>query len=72
MRARERLFDIEIWKDIQEGWRTVFTEKVARIGAMEAGKVWIYSLASHALYLRLYPRTVGSHRCWERERSDLD
>lgn len=68
----ERLFDIEVWKDNQEGWGTGFKKKVARMGAMEAGKGWICSLVSHAIYFRLYPRTMGSHRRWERERSDMD
>lgn len=70
--SHERLFDIEIWKDNQEGWRTGFKEKVARMGAMEAGKGWICSLVSHAIYFRLYLRTMGSHRSWERERSVMD
>lgn len=63
---------LKIWKDNQEGWRTGFKEKVARMGAIEAGKGWICSLESQAIYFRLYPRTMGSHRRWERERSDMD
>lgn len=72
VRARETLFDTEIWKELQEGWRTGFRERVVRMGAMEAGKGWICCLVSHATCFRLYPKTMGSHRRWERGRSDLN
>lgn len=31
-RASERQFDIEVWKEVQEGWRTAFRGQVARWG----------------------------------------